>query len=205
MSKLVTSSIEFIACGVLVVSAIPGFAQSNTASDRRPAYATVNAVNLYDAALSARYDNVTLPANLTVTPVYRETVAAMLERSATFRRQCARIARAAEWLTIELRSDSRSAFRVAAWTTIQRRRGGRMHAAMTVSPTSRLPELIAHEIEHVIEQIDGIDLSRKSRLGASGVRQCDCGSFDAYETTRAIVTGLKVAREVAAGGRQGVP
>jgi hypothetical protein len=197
MNTFVTSAIACGAASVLLVSAVPGFAQSNTSIDRPPSYSSI-AVNLYDAALSARYDEVTLPPNLTVTPLYRAMVDEMLERSPTFRRQCARIAGAARWLTIDLRNDAPRARGVAAWTTIQRR-GGSMHAVMTVMPATRAHELIAHEFEHVIEQLDGIDLSNKSRVDASGVRQCNCGDLEAFETKRAIQTGLKVAREFGRG------
>jgi hypothetical protein len=194
MSRL----IGFAACSVLTVSAVPGFAQSNTNVDRHPSYSAANVVTVYDAALSARYDDVTLPANVTVTSMYLPLVLQMIDRSQTFRRQCARVAAAARSLTIDIRSGSSSPGRRApAWSTIHRQPGGGLQAVVSVTPGGRLSELIAHEIEHVIEQIDGIDLTQKSRVGASGVRACDCGDFDAFETTRAIHTGQKVAREMA--------
>lgn len=55
-------------------------------------------------------------------------------------------------------------------------------------------ELIAHEIEHVIEQLDGVDLRVRATLPASGVRSRDHG--DEFETTRAIRVGRMVAAEV---------
>jgi hypothetical protein len=198
MNAFVTSAITCSACGVLVVSAVPGFAQSNTIIERAPSYSSV-AVNRYDASESARYDDVELPPNLVVTPLYRPLVAEMLARSPTFRRQCLRIAAARQWLTIDLQTEAVRLSRAAAWTTIERR-DGLMRANMTVTALGRTSELIAHELEHVLEQIDGIDLSTKSRVGASGVRQCECGDLSAYETTRAIQTGLKVLREMATRG-----
>lgn len=54
-------------------------------------------------------------------------------------------------------------------------------------------ELIAHEIEHIIEQLDGIDLGARATLPATGVRRCADGAF---ETMRAIRTGLAVAGEM---------
>ena len=56
-------------------------------------------------------------------------------------------------------------------------------------------ELIAHEFEHIIEQLDGVDLAIMSRLRSTGVKRV--GEVDAFETRRAIVTGLRVARESA--------
>jgi hypothetical protein len=55
-----------------------------------------------------------------------------------------------------------------------------------------LAELIAHEIEHVIEQIDGVDLRVQSLLPGTGVRSCMDGSF---ETVRAVRVGRRVAQE----------
>jgi Tol biopolymer transport system component len=52
-------------------------------------------------------------------------------------------------------------------------------------------ELIAHEIEHVIEQLDGIDLEAHARTG--NVWKKEDGAF---ETWRAIEIGKRVAREV---------
>jgi hypothetical protein len=48
----------------------------------------------------------------------------------------------------------------------------------------------------VLEQLDGVDLPAKARLASSGVRACDCGDVTAFETTRAVVTGLRVADEI---------
>ena len=64
---------------------------------------------------------------------------------------------------------------------------------MQLSHATGVGELIAHEIEHIIEQLDGVDLRAKSRLRAAG--SGDVADIEAYETTRAIVTGQRVARE----------
>jgi len=55
--------------------------------------------------------------------------------------------------------------------------------------------LIAHEIEHVIERLDGVDLRARAALPGTGVRLCD-GGDDAFETIRARRAGLAVAEEV---------
>jgi hypothetical protein len=196
MDKFITAVIPYAACCVLAVSAVPGFAQTNTGSERRVAFASISAVHTYDAVRSASYDDVTMPRNLTVTNLYQAVVEEMLRRSPTFRRQCARIARASD-LTIDLRSDAGPGRRRAnAWTTIQRQPDGRLHAVMTITPAGAAHELIAHELEHVIEQLDGVNLSEKVLVNASGVRHCDCGDTRAYETTRAIQTGQRVALDM---------
>ncbi len=52
-------------------------------------------------------------------------------------------------------------------------------------------ELIAHEIEHVVEQLDEIDL--EVHVGSGNVWKREDGAF---ETRRAIEVGRRVARDV---------
>jgi hypothetical protein len=56
-------------------------------------------------------------------------------------------------------------------------------------------ELIAHELEHVIEQLDGVDLAAKADTDSSSVKRGDTPE-PAYETVRATRMGLAVAAEV---------
>jgi len=61
----------------------------------------------------------------------------------------------------------------------------------------RRPELyvehIAHELEHVLEHIDGVDLPRFAHGRLNGV--VNCGGE--YETARARAVGQAVVREMA--------
>ena len=52
-------------------------------------------------------------------------------------------------------------------------------------------EFIAHELEHVIEQLDAVDLDAQTRTGTVWKRE-----DGAFETRRAIEIGKRVAREV---------
>ena len=54
-----------------------------------------------------------------------------------------------------------------------------------------LTELIAHEFEHVLEQLDGVDLQALAHTGDA--RQLADGAF---ETARAVTAGQRVAGEV---------
>jgi hypothetical protein len=184
-----------VICGVLAVSAVSGFAQTDTGLRREQhSHSSLLVTRVYAAAHGNLYEGVTLAPNLTVTPLYQPTVQDMLRRSPTFRRQCARIA-SAVGLMVDVRSEpSRST--AAAWTTIRRPSDDVMHASVIVTPVGRTAELIAHELEHVIEQLDGVNLKQKASIHASGVRHCACGAEETFETTRAIATGLRVAREV---------
>jgi hypothetical protein len=180
---------------VSVVLPVPGFAQTDNLV---PALSrsSSDVVQTYAPAISRVPDDVALPPNLTVSNVYESTVEWMRRRSPTFRRQCARIAKAS-YLTVVLGGDPPPVSHpVAAWTQITRRSAGRLHATITIAVSTRAVELIAHEIEHIIEQLDGVDLAAKARLASSGVRACACGQPEAFETSRAILIGMRVAAEV---------
>jgi hypothetical protein len=183
-----------VAASVLTVLAIPGFAQTNTSlSNAR--YSSLSASRVYVPTRDGD-ESKELPSNFDVPALYRTTVDTMLRRSATFRRQAERI-RQAPFLTITIENTPPPpGTNSLAWTRISRDSNNRIQATISIIPRDRLVELLAHEIEHVIEQLDGIDLQMKSRLQATGVRLCDCADLGAYETRRAIVTGQRVAREV---------
>jgi hypothetical protein len=182
--------------GVSVVHAVSGFAQTNTGSDRFRSSLTV--ARTYVATRSASYENVELPQNFSVPSMYRSLVDSMLLRSATFGRQCARIA-AADSLTVVLSAEPPPAGkRVLAWTEILRANASNDHvqAVVRIGSPGRAAELIAHELEHVIEQLDGVNLQTMSRVRSTGVRQCDCSGAGAFETERAIAVGQRVAEEM---------
>lgn len=176
-------------CGVSDVS---GFTQSDIANEGDERRSSHAAVRIYVATNSPRFDTLTTTPNLTVAALYVPVVERMLARSSTFRRQCARLA-AATHLFVSIRSEPSRRTRASALTEIQRHPGGRVDAVVWIGPSARLTELIAHEIEHILEQLDGVDLRAKSQLRGSGVRRI--ADLEAYETTRAIVTGQRVARE----------
>ena len=191
---------------VLSVHAVSGFAQTNTAQadDAAARHSSTTAARVYVAARGSGYDGIALASNLTVTSLYHTVIETMLERSPTFRRQCARIAQASG-LTIELRSEPRATGLSSAWTTIVRRQATphQRHAVVSIVPGTRAVELIAHELEHVIEQLDGVNLREKAALRTSGVRSCECADRERFETDRAIAVGLQVAREVEDSGSRG--
>jgi Tol biopolymer transport system component len=69
----------------------------------------------------------------------------------------------------------------------------RLHASVIVSPdlsANSLIELIAHELEHVIEQLDGVQLTGREQKGV--FRDAN----HAFETARAAHIGQQVASEV---------
>ena len=94
-----------------------------------------------------------------VPAAYRPLVATMLARSATFRRQCARLA-AAPYLSIIIRAEApNGTHSTGAHAHPRAKPTDGSPPSMQVAPSSRSSELIAHEFEHIIEQLDGVDLS----------------------------------------------
>lgn len=140
---------------------------------------------LFPAALSA------MPANIQAPSPIAALMRDMWVASPTFRRQCARIAAATGTRVAIVIRKPRSP-EVRATSQIDHHRAGRWDAVVEVNIDSDLVELIAHEFEHVVEQLDGVDLVRLSQQGLDGVME---GSSDRYETARAVATGKRVARE----------
>ena len=109
----------------------------------------------------------------------------------TSRRQCLRLSEHPEaFVQFELTS---LVERGSGRTRLKRRPGG-MAAAVRIGFGDPYPyvELIAHELEHVLEQLDGTDLPLLERLGVDGlVRE----KHDHYDTMRARFIGRAVARE----------
>jgi hypothetical protein len=178
---------------VLILVASPAFAQSDGsmfALDRT----SLTSVRQY-VATEAVPRQLSLPANLTVSPMYRALIESMLRQSATFRRQCLRI-EGEPRLTVDLRiavAPRRSDVR--ATTHITRQPEGRLYALIEIYPINNNVELIAHEFEHVIEQLDEVDLAARARLRDPGVRGL-AGDSHVFETSRALKVGLKVTEEV---------
>ena len=186
------------ACSIAssLVLVVPAFAQSNTVaqleSSAVPAHLTT-AMLVYTPVRGDDTPRPSMPANLEVPAGYRELVERMLDRSPTYRRQCMRLS-AARHLTVRVRSESsRGREAPRAYTQISREEDGRLIARVSLTAGSSNPaELIAHELEHIVEQLDGIDLAHRSALQGSGVRAGRDGSF---ETLRAQRIGRLVARE----------
>ena len=175
------------------VLAVPTFAQSDMS--RAANLSSTDVVRVYVPAEARSAWSVTLPPNLKIPDMYRSYVESMLRRSPTFRRQCRRLANALG-LTVVLRQFlTRPPDRVRAQTSFSTDRDGRLYATVETRTLEDQVELIAHEIEHVIERLDGVDLRARAALPGTGVHLCD-GSGGSFETIRATRAGLAAADEV---------
>jgi hypothetical protein len=159
------------------------------------------AVHEYVETGAATSEAVALPSNLIASPIYRRVLESMIEASATFRRQCLRIAGEPR-LTIRLQPTTASWTHGArAMTRIVREPRGSMSATVGIGPLEDQVELIAHEVEHIIEQLDEVDLASRAALPDTGVHALDADGT-AFETARAVRVGLTVAQEVRVGPRR---
>jgi hypothetical protein len=119
----------------------------------------------------------------------------MLRESPTFRRQLLRIAGATQSLTVRLQWVPPSWLGgLRAVTHFTTEPSGHVSANIDIVRQENDVELIAHEIEHVIEQLDHVDLRAKAGQPNSGVHTFDGGGV--FETNRAIRVGVQVAEEV---------
>lgn len=131
-----------------------------------------------------------------VHPMFRDTVREMWLRARTFRRQVARLsAEPALRVAINPWAGPRPPT-VGARTRFSRRAFVLVQADVEVGvrDLNTVVEVIAHEVEHILEQLDGVMLSRS--IGRQGV-----SALDPYrrtvdlETARAQSVGKTVARE----------
>ena len=136
---------------------------------------------------SPAFAQLALPSNLHVAPMYREMVESMADRSPTFQGQLLRIG-TARGVTVHVEI-VQHIIGARAMTRMVRQIDG-LTAWVEVARYDNVVELIAHELEHVIEQIDRVDLAES----AAGIYSVAAGGM-VFETERAGRAGVSVARE----------
>jgi hypothetical protein len=124
------------------------------------------------------------PCRLVITKELRPLVQLAWGRSPTFRSQCARLAQAGTIVFVHVVTSGRILRQ--AQSVIGVTRDGATVARVLVRWSADTVEHIAHEFEHVLEYLEGVDHRR------AGIML----SHDAYETDRAMDAGTRVAREV---------
>ena len=183
-----TTGLALASCMVLLHER-PAIAQSGSTLE----HVSLTSVHQYVAG-DAIPRQLALPANLIVPRLYQPLVEAMLRDSPTFRRQCVRIA-ADPGLTVHLTMNAPPRrFDQRAITRITRHATG-LTAIVEIGALDDTQELIAHEFEHIIEQLDGVDLAARARLSHTGVSALGHRAA-IFETTRAQRMGRKVVSEL---------
>jgi hypothetical protein len=136
-----------------------------------------------------------MPDAIHVADDLRGPVDMMLRKSAAFRSQCRQIARAPQ-LYARVRVDPRIVDKpYRARTTINRLSSGAIVADIDIAPVRDPIEWIAHEFEHLIEQLDGLKLADLARRRQGAWHSAD----EMFETDRAIRMGRTVLDEVRGG------
>jgi hypothetical protein len=187
-----THAAVVLTLSVLALDPRPTIAQSSSGFDiARTSFTSVREYVATDAVPNY----IAAPPNVVVSDTHRALLERMLQQSPTFRRQCVRIA-AERKLFINIgfappytRTDLR------ATTFISRQANGRITASITIAPVHDTVEMIAHEFEHIIEQLDGVDLAARAARPRSGVHE-QSGTPGVFETVRATRIGQRVAAEV---------
>jgi hypothetical protein len=144
-------------------------------------------VDLWCAALVLAQCVTGIPSNIDA-GVFGADMASLLQRSETFRAQCDRLAQAPR---VHVKIDIAFALDSGrAQTAIHRLSSGAIQADVVVLFGENYRELLAHEFEHILEQVDGVDLRQEVAQGLAW--QLPSGAF---ETRRAQNTGVQVLRE----------
>ena len=135
-----------------------------------------------------------LPENIRVGDDMMEVVATLLARSPTLRAQCARIAATPRARIVVEVTGSRLGSQARARATARRYDSGLLTVVIELPAMAiaDFAELLAHELEHVIELIDNVDLAALMKQRSAGVTKTSDGL---YETTRAQAAGKAVAAE----------
>ena len=115
----------------------------------------------------------------------------MARRSPAFRRQWLRLARHPRLiLKMELVPSSPVRYSDAA-TRIVTGADGWVTAVVAIPAGPRIVELIAHELEHILERLDGASMPERHAMGDASVRRND----GMYETSRAVRSGRVALNE----------
>lgn len=145
------------------------------------------------AARAAACDapTLSLPDSIRFSSDLAPLIRSSLEHSPSFRQQCRELAAAPRLRAIvRLNYHPLPGSTSRAITTFRQDRSGVLEADIEIRSLLELTELLAHELEHVLEQVEGIDLEALDKKHARRL------SDGAFETSRAIEAGRRVASEV---------
>jgi hypothetical protein len=133
-----------------------------------------------------------VPDSFAIAEQLRPHAETMLLQSIPFREQCARLA-SAPLLLVRVRIDVGLLDRsYRARSLIQRSSTGLIIAWIDLPPNGSQIEWLAHELEHVLEQLDGVALPVLAERGGGAWRT----AADMFESSRAIRAGRAVAAEI---------
>jgi hypothetical protein len=137
------------------------------------------------------------PANIVVQQELRPAIAQLWAGSPTFRAQCLKIGEQKRYRIAVVIEPGLALNRSCRAQCVLRVYSSGFVTARVMVPSSRqVTELIPHELEHVIEHIDGVNLKRDLTRYGSGTYDAGGGLI---ETARAVRMGRQARDEVLAG------
>ena len=145
-------------------------------------------VPLLVARLASATCESSLPSNIDAGALQPQ-VLQLLQWSPTFRQQCNRVA-AARALRVTLRVGTWVERGAQAQTIITRYDAGAIRAEVTLRFAEDYLLLLAHEFEHILEQVEGVDLHGEAASGRAWRT-----SSGAWETRRAATAGIRARQE----------
>ncbi|MEW6735074.1 MAG: hypothetical protein AB1489_27535 [Acidobacteriota bacterium] len=133
----------------------------------------------------------TLPTNVIVPETLKPLLSKLLKQSSTFQQQCRQISNTTKLqITLIILPTRPQGYR--SLSRITKYTDGRLSIRIEMVLMNDCIELIGHEFEHALEQVEGWNLSVMATIKGSRVyRQAD-GTF---ETMRAVHAGRAVSRE----------
>jgi hypothetical protein len=186
-----TFSCCVLVLAVLVLDSARAPAQAVAGRDDQLAPAEPQTTAPADRATESEGLCTRLPANLIVPEPLRPIVEEVLRRSPTFRRQVTELRRAPRVRMTVSFGNLSSWHTLRAESTVYRYQWGAMRVDTRLYTVRDIADVIAHELEHVCEQIEGVDVRALAHHHHSGVY--NRGGH--YETQRAVYAGRQVARE----------
>ena len=129
------------------------------------------------------------PCRLIPVPLLRSVIEKGMKRSETIRRQCHELATAGAVVALEWETTTDSQSHASTGMAVD---GGVVVATVKLPPLGDTIVLMAHELQHVVEQTRGLDLAAEVRRPNSGVWQAYGGHYE----TQAAVDSRKVAQKL---------
>lgn len=154
-------------------------------------------LQLFLCSFSTSISNVPtgFPPNIIVQPELRAAVAQLWEGSPTFRAQCRKIGEHRRYRVAMVLEPSLTLNRSYRAQCLLRAYSSGFVVARVMLPTRHrgVSELIPHELEHVIEHIDGIDVRREAKKSGADIYDVGGGRI---ETLRALRVGRQAKQEL---------
>ena len=155
-------------------------------------------LQLFLCSISTSISNVPIgfPANIVVQAQLRLAIARLWEGSPTFRAQCLKIGEHKTYRVAVTIEPSLALTRSWRAQCVLRVYSSGLVAARVMVPLNRqVDELIPHELEHIVEHIDGVDVKRNAAKHGGGAYDAGRGQI---ETVRAVHAGRQARDEMAA-------